>query len=87
MTRATELALEASEAKSKLNDLESKAKAMEIKSNEDQASYAKEVGAAKKRIAELEESLGSAKVAAQAAAQSAIDVSKGLSKLILVLGQ
>ena len=74
MIRAADLAAEASQAKSKLGELEAKAKAMEAKSNEDQASYAKEVGVAKKRIAELEDSLGSAKVAAQAAAQSAIEV-------------
>ena len=74
LIRAAELAQEASDAKSKLSDLETKAKAMEARSNDDQTAYAKEVGAAKKRIAELEDSLGSAKVAAQAAAQSAIDV-------------
>ena len=68
------MAEEASDAKSKLKTLEAQSQAVALKSSEDRASYEKEVGAAKKRISELEDSLGSAKVAAQAAAQSAIEV-------------
>jgi chromosome segregation ATPase len=71
--RVADFAQQAADAKSKLIELESKSRAMQSKSNEDQAAYAKEIGSAKKRISELEESLRTTKSAAELAAREALN--------------
>lgn len=77
--KAAALTQEASDAKSKLAELEAVSKAIQAKSSDDQAAYVREVSAAKKRIAHLEASLGQARVAADMAAQSSSEANNSLS--------
>ena len=66
---------ETADAKSKLMELESKYQSMKDRSTEDQAAYRIQLGAARNRITELEESLRKSKESVEVFAQSAVEVS------------
>lgn len=69
--RVTEFADQAADAKSKLMELEGRYQSMQARSSEDQAAYTKDLGAARRRISDLEESLRAAKADADTSARSA----------------
>ena len=69
------LAQESSDARKKLSDLEARSRAMQTRSHEEQARYAKEMGAAQKQITDLEAMMRRAKVEADAALRAAMEVS------------